>query len=113
VNGQEDEYAIDLGILRQQVADGDFALRPHAMQHAVKEGFTKEAMLQAVLHGVVVETYPERNRCLLFANVTLEGLTLPLHVVCEHLSPTAPVDFVTAYIPSDMEWETPTRRRKK
>ncbi len=113
MNGQEDEYEIALDTLRQQVMDGNFSLRPHALQHAVKEGFTTAAMLQVVLHGGVVEMYRERNRCLLWTNVRVEDLLLPLHVVCEQLHPNAPVDFVTAYIPSDSEWETPTRRRKK
>jgi hypothetical protein len=113
MSGQEDEYEIDLDVLRHHVADGNFALRPQAMQHAVKEGFNEEAMLQGVLHGAVVESYPERNRCFLFANVTIEGVLLLLHVVCEHLYSDAPVDFVTAYIPLETEWETPTRRRKR
>lgn len=113
MNRHEDEYEINLEAMRRQVAEDNFALRPHAMQHAVKEGFTKEAMRYVALHGTVVETYPGRSRCLLWANVTLEGLTIPLHVVCEHLHPDAPVDFVTAYIPSADEWETPTRRRRK
>jgi hypothetical protein len=83
------------------------------MRHAVKESFTKDDMLQVVLQGTVVETYTDRSRCLLYANVLIERIRVPLHVVCEHLHPAAPVDFVTAYIPSGEEWETPTRRRKK
>ena len=113
VDGQRDKYTIDLDTLRHQVTDDNFALRPHAMQHAVKEGFTKDDMAHVVLQGTVVETYAERSRCLLYADVTIEGLRIPLHVVCEHLHPDAPVDFVTAYIPSKEEWKTPTRRRKK
>ena len=42
-NNREDEYSIDLDALRRQVTDGNFALRPHALQHAVKEGFTGDA----------------------------------------------------------------------
>ena len=113
MDGQEDEYRIDLNALRRQVGEGNFALRPHAMQHAVKEGFTADAMLHVVLQGTVIEMYTDRNRCLFYANVMIEGLRLPLHVVCEHLHLDAPVDFVTAYIPSEEEWETPTRRRRK
>jgi hypothetical protein len=78
VNGQEDDYEIALAPLRQQVMDGNFSLRPHALQHAVKEGFTAAAMLQIVLHGVVVEMYQERNRCLLCTNVMVEEIMLPL-----------------------------------
>ena len=113
VDSQEDECKIDLDALRHQVADGNFALRPHAMRHAVKEGFTKDHMTHVALQGTLVETYTERSRCLLYADVTIEGLRMPLHIVCEHLRPDAPVGFVTAYIPSEKEWETPTRRRKK
>ena len=113
MDGQEGRYKIDLNVLRRQVTDQNLALRPHAMHHAVKEGFTKDDMTHVVLQGILLETYAERSRCLLYADVTIEGLRMPLHVVCEHGNPDAPVDFVTAYIPSQEEWETPTRRRKK
>jgi hypothetical protein len=104
---------LDIEALRRQVADDNFALKPHAMQHAVKEGFTEDDMVHVALNGVIVELYPERKRCLLYADMTIEGLQMPLHLVCEHRHPTEPVIFVTAYIPSEEEWETPTRRRKK
>lgn len=113
MDGQDEEQALDIDALRRQVADDNFALRPHAMQHAVKEGFTKEDMKHVALHGTIVGIYPERRRCLFYADVTIEGLKAPLHVVCEHRHPKAPVDFVTAYIPSEEEWETPMRRRRK
>lgn len=99
--------------LRSQVVSGNFAVRIHAIQHAVKEGFTKEDMINVVLHGSILETYPGRKRCLFYANVIIEGTKTPLHVVCEHSHPESAVDFVTAYIPSEEEWETPTRRRKR
>lgn len=103
----------DIDTLRQQVEDGNFALRLHAIQHAVKEGFTKEQMVHVVLNGSVIERYPERKRLLFYADVTIEGAKMPLHVVCEHKNSKAPVDFVTAYIPNQQEWETPFRRRRK
>ena len=102
----------DIGALRRQVANGSFALGLHAMQHAVKEGFTQKDMVCVASRGIVVEVYPERKRCLLYADVTIEGLKMPLHLVCGHHQPDAPVVFVTAYVPSEDEWETPTRRRK-
>ena len=106
-----DKGSIDIEALRRQVADGNFALAPHAMQHAVKEGFTQKDMVQAALEGKVVEEYPDRRRCLLYVDVIVEGLKLPLHLVCGHRCPDAPVVFVTAYIPSEEEWRTPTQRR--
>ncbi len=104
---------MDIGTLRFQVVNGNLAIRIHAIQHAVKEGFTKEDMIYVVLHGSILEAYPERKRCLFYADVAVEGTKMPLHVVCEHIHSEGPVDFVTAYIPSEEEWETPTRRRKK
>jgi len=103
---------MDIDALRSQVVSGNFAVRIHAIQHAVKEGFTKEDMIYVVLHGSILEKYPRRKRCLFYADVTIEGARMPLHVVCEHFHPESVVDFVTAYIPSEEEWETPTRRRK-
>lgn len=105
--------ALDLGAIRRQVAEGAFSVRPHAMQHAVKEGFSVEQMVQAVMSGQVIEEYPDRSRCLLYANIKTESITLPLHVVCEYTSEDQPVDFVTAYIPSEEEWITPRRRRRR
>ncbi len=105
------ELGLDVEALRRQVADGNFALRPHAMQHAVKEGFGKEDVAQVILNGVVVETYPERKRCLLYTDVIIEGVKMPLHVVCEHRLPGEPVNVVTAYVPSREEWITPTLRK--
>jgi len=108
-----DGHEIDFDALRHQVADDNFALRPHAMQHAVKEGFTRDDVTRVVLAGMVVESYPERKRCLFYADVVVEGITMPLHVICEHHEPQEPVGVVTAYVPSEEEWETPTRRRRK
>jgi hypothetical protein len=81
------------------------------MQHAVKEGFSKQHIVSVVLEGSVIETYSERARCLLYDEVLMEGTLLPLHVVCEHAAADAAVDVVTAYVPSELEWERPTQRR--
>jgi len=108
-----EDQGVDIDALRRQVADSNFALAPHAMQHAVKEGFTQEDMVCVASRGIVVEVYPERKRCLLYADVTIEGLKVPLHLVCGQRQPDAPAVFVTAYIPSEDEWETPTRRKAR
>jgi hypothetical protein len=107
------EWALDWEAVRSQVQHGNYAVRPHAMQHAVKEGFSVTDMVHAVLHGVLVEEYPERQRGLVYANILIEDVVMPLHVVCEHRGLDAPVDFVTAYVAVGEEWETPTRRRRK
>ena len=106
-------WAFDLKAVRSQVQEGDYAVRPHALQHAVKEGFSVRDMVEVVLHGSLVEEYPERQRGLVYGDVSIEEVSIPLHVVCEHHGPDVAVDFVTAYIPAGEEWETPTRRRRK
>jgi len=104
---------VDIEAMRRQVVVRNFALRSHAMQHAVKERFGQDDVIHVALHGQVIETYPQHKRWLLWAEITIEGTKVPLHVVAEHLRPNAAVDFVTAYIPGENEWETPTRRRAK
>ena len=104
---------ISLRALRREVTGGNYALGPHAVQHAVKEEFTVADVVQVVLTGVLVEEYPSRRRCLLYADVTIEGVKLPLHVVREQWSLESPVAIVTAYIPSENEWITPTRRKRR
>jgi hypothetical protein len=106
-------WTFDLEVIRSQVQDANYAVRPHAMQHAVKEGFSVRDMVHVVLHGVLVEEYPERQRGLVYADISIEDMIMPLHVVCEHRGRDEPVDFVTAYTPLGEEWETPTRRRGK
>ena len=117
----DEEQGLDVEALRRQVTDANFALKPHAMQHAVKEGFTEDDIVHVALNGVIVELYPERKRCLLCADVIIEGLPMPLHLVCEHYRPDEPFPCYegaspprfSAYVPSEEEWETPTRRRRK
>ena len=38
-------WTFDLEAVRLQVQDGNYAVRPHAMQHAVKEGFSVRDMV--------------------------------------------------------------------
>ena len=107
--------------MREQVRAGEYSLRPHAIQHAVKEGFKPIHILHAVLTGEVIERYPDRDRCLFYVDTAVEGMPLPLHVedsrdgvVCE-FNPDLDdiVDIVTAYVPTEEEWIHPRQRRRK
>ena len=109
----ENQWTLDQEAFEAQIKAGDFSIRPHAMQHAVKEGFTIGDMVDVALRGLMLEEYPERRRCLIYADVEVEGMRVPLHVICEHRQPDAPVDFVTAYVVAEADWETPTRRRRR
>jgi len=109
----DDQWTLNWEAFMAHIEAGDFSVRPHAMQHAVKEGFTIGDIVDVTRRGLILEVYPERRRCLIYADVVVEGMHVPLHVICEHRKPDDPVDFVTAYIVADADWETPTRRRRR
>ncbi len=70
-------------------------------------------MAEAILNGKIIEEYPEDQRFLICGQVTLHGHSkVFLHVVCEYADPVY-VEFVTAYIPDEIQWENPPVRRRK
>jgi hypothetical protein len=104
---------VDITDLRRRFRSGRYLIKSHAVQHAVKEGFGREHMVEAVLNGKVVEEYPDDRRTLVCGSIRLvAGVQLYLHVVCEYADP-AYVEFVTAYIPDETQWETPPFRRRR
>jgi hypothetical protein len=111
---QDGKRNVNIKQVREQVSAGEYSLRPHAIQHAAKEGFNFSDILHAVLTGEVIERYPDRNRCLFYADIVVEKITLPLHVVCE-FNPELDtiVDIVTAYVPTEETWISPRQRRRK
>ncbi len=103
---------MELKEIQHKVEAGQYAVRPHAVIHAVKEGFTEADIVYAVLHGKVIEEYPEIDRCLVYADVPIGRRTvMPLHVVCEYWD-AEEIYFVTAYVPDPEFWETPVTRRR-
>lgn len=104
---------MDVETLRQRVQAGDYLVRSHAVRHALKEGFERKNMVEAVLQGAIIEEYAADRRALVCGRTALtENVVVYLHVVCDYADPTY-VDFVTAYIPDELEWEKPPLRRRK
>lgn len=104
---------MDIETIRQLVESKRYQIKLHAVQHALKEGFGEQEMVEAILSGRMVEEYPERNRGLICGQITLEaGISVYLHVVCEQ-NYSDQVEFVTAYIPDERDWEKPPFRRKR
>ena len=94
-------------IIRERVRAGDYLVKSHAVQHALKEGFERKHMVEAILKGRIIEEYPDDQRVLVCGSVTLAGsLNLYLHVVCEYADPVY-TEFVTAYIPDELQWQSP------
>jgi hypothetical protein len=99
--------------IRQNVRAGRYQIKLHAVQHALKEGFGEQEIVDAILSGRIIEEYPERQRTLICGLLTIEQDTgIYMHVVCEQNYPDQ-VEIVTAYIPDAREWENPPFRRRR
>ncbi|NUO81919.1 DUF4258 domain-containing protein [candidate division KSB1 bacterium] len=106
---------MDIEAIRDRVRAENYLAKSHAIQHALKEGFERMHMVEAVLNGRIIEEYPEDKRVLICSRVNLlEKIFIYLHVVCEYADPVY-AEFVTAYIPDEDQWERPefTRRKRK
>ena len=70
-------------------------------------------MVEAILEGIIIEEYSDDQRVLICGKTSLaKNADIYLHVVCEYADPVY-VEFVTAYIPDEQEWEQPPLRRRK
>lgn len=104
---------MNIEIIRERVRAGNYLVKSHAVQHALKEGFERKHIVEAVLNGRIIEEYPDDQRVLVCGSVTVAGnLSFYLHVVCEYTGPVY-TEFVTAYVPDELQWESPPFRRRK
>jgi hypothetical protein len=103
---------VDIELIRERIRKGNYLIKSHAVQHALKEGFEQTHMVEAILEGAIIEEYPDDQRALICGKTTLAKTTnIYLHVVCEYADAVY-VEFVTAYIPDEQEWENPPLRRR-
>ena len=104
---------MDIEVIRERVRRGYYLIKSHALQHAIKEGFERKNMVEAVLNGKIIEEYPAEARVLICGHTKLtEDLIFYLHVVCEYAD-LKYTEFVTAYIPDETQWEEPPLKRRK
>lgn len=104
---------MNIEIIRQRIQQGKYLVKSHAVQHAIKEGFDRKHMVEAILNGKIIEDYPEDKRALICGHTKLTGnLNFYLHVVCEYADPVY-IEFVTAYLPDETLWENPPLKRRK
>jgi len=103
---------VDIEAIRERIRQGHYLIKGHAVRHALKEGFERIHMVEAILEGVIIEEYPDDQRVLICGKTTLAKTTdIYLHVVCEYAD-VLHVEFLTAYIPDEQEWENPPVRRR-
>jgi hypothetical protein len=104
---------VDIETIRKRVRAKNYLVRSHAVLHGLKEGFDRQDMVEAILGGKIIESYPDDERLLICGPTTLSERTIIyLHLVCEY-SDLYYVEFVTAYIPDELRWENPPFRRRK
>ncbi len=104
---------MDIEIIRARVRIGNYLIKSHAVQHALKEGFERQQIVETILNGRIIEAYQEEQRVLICGSMTTaENVHLYLHIVCEYADPMY-VEIVTAYIPNEFQWENPPYRRRK
>jgi hypothetical protein len=104
---------MDIEIVRERTRAGNYLVRSHAVQHALKEGFEPKHMVEAILNGRIIEECPDDQRMLVCGSATIaRNLLFYLHVVCEYADPVY-VEIVTAYIPDESIWASPPFRRRK
>lgn len=104
---------VDIETIRNQVEQGNYLVKSHAVQHALKEGFERQHIVEAILTGTIIEEYKGVQRALICGRTSLaENNDVYLHVVCEYAD-TVYIEIVTAYIPDELQWERPLFRRRK
>ena len=57
---------VDIETIRQRVRAGNYLTRSHTVQHALKEGFERKNIVEAVLNGRIIEEYPDDQRVLIY-----------------------------------------------
>jgi hypothetical protein len=103
---------VNIEAIRERVRAGNYLIKSHAVQHALKEGFERKHMVEAILEGSIIEEYPDDQRALICGRARISSLSFYLHVVCEYADPMY-TEIVTAYIPDESEWEWPPFRRRR
>jgi Domain of unknown function (DUF4258) len=99
--------------LREKIFEETYLIKSHAINHALKEGFDRRNIIEAVSNGKIIEIYEFENRLLICGQTKLtDSITIYLHIVCEH-SDDIFVEIITAYIPDEDLWLNPPFKRRK
>jgi hypothetical protein len=101
---------MDLARIRQAVSAGQVLWQRHALERMLERGIARDDVIQAILHGDVIETYPGDYpfpSCLIF----FQGDT-PLHVVLSYNDILQTIYLITAYIPDTTHFESDLKTRR-
>jgi hypothetical protein len=101
-----------LRFIRDHIQTKRYRLTKHATIVRLERGITIAALQQALLHGEIIERYPDDQpypSCLVLGWLTSGD---PLHVVCSRGGIEPAFRIVTLYEPEDALWESDYKTRK-
>jgi hypothetical protein len=101
-----------LRLIRDHIQAKRYRLTKHATIVRLERGITIAELQQALLHGEIIERYPDDQpypSCLVLGWLTSGD---PLHVVCSRGSIEPALRIVTLYEPEDALWESDYKTRK-
>ncbi len=97
----------------QSVKNNNFRMTEHATMQRIERNITVENIKQALLDGEIIERNPKSKpypSCLVLGWLKSGD---PLHVKCSMGTKEPRLRIVTVYEPSDEEWESDYKTRKK
>lgn len=77
-----------------------FFITDHAFLEAFKDGILMNDIIWCLKNGKIIEQYPERQRCLIFAQLPRN---IFIHIVIDYFDKKS-FDVVTIYIPDEKHW---------
>jgi hypothetical protein len=102
---------MDLEWIKEKVQEGNYYFSRHADQERQNDGLTILEVEEAILRGIILESYEDtgRGESCLVAGFTRDGK--PIHIVCGRRDDTLVI--ITVYIPTPPKFITPFVRGKK
>ena len=100
---------MDIQWIKQQVEEGNYQLKLHALERASARGIDPFEVKEALLNGEIIEDYPEDKRghsCLIYGR-SVSGKNL--HLVCGKAYDILWI--ITVYEPDPAEWIDFKKRR--
>lgn len=105
---------MDIEAIRRIVVERSFRVSGHASLEAEKDGISPSDVEYILLHGEIIEEYPEREYDFIETYLIYGELpsTIPVHVVIDVIRMYSVV-VVTAYIPDRRQWIASQKRRRR
>jgi len=99
---------LDIEWICERIRSGEYYFSRHGDRERQNENLTLAEVETALLHGVILEQYPDtgRGESCLVAGFTLAGV--PVHAVCGRRGESAVI--VTVYIPKPPKFKNPYER---